>query len=308
MAKRICPICTLPDQDVIEGDFGERLQVRCARCGRFSCTETAAADISGSTNRLNVSNWIRSLDESGSPPPALESQDLSQLLASLPTYQVAQKQLLLLSAIERRTDHPGQFVWLDESTDSPLAWASGSDEFLFQLGSLAGRQLIRGKDELSLLPEVQITAAGWDFLDSHRRESSVSDQVFVAMSFARELESAFTDGIKPALSATGFSAQRVDSEPHLDRIDLRIIAKIRQSRFVIADVTGQRPGVYFEAGFALGLDLPVIWTVRADDLANVHFDTRQYNHIVWTAPADLKSQLETFVLAILGRGSRPPRS
>lgn len=34
----------------------------------------------------------------------------------------------------------------------------------------------------------------------------------------------------------------------------------------------------------------VIWSYR--DLRNVHFDTRQYSHVVWTNPADLRTRLE----------------
>jgi hypothetical protein len=39
------------------------------------------------------------------------------------------------------------------------------------------------------------------------------------------------------------------------------------------------------------LERPVIWSCREDDLASVHFDTRQYNHIVWKEPVDLRTQL-----------------
>lgn len=46
-------------------------------------------------------------------------------------------------------------------------------------------------------------------------------------------------------------------------------------------MTGQRGGVYFEAGFALGLGIPVIYLVDQSDLNEIHFDTRQYNHIVY---------------------------
>jgi nucleoside 2-deoxyribosyltransferase len=75
------------------------------------------------------------------------------------------------------------------------------------------------------------------------------------------------------------------------------------SRFLIADFTEQRPGVYFEAGFAIGLGLPVFWFVRKDDLDNVHFDTHQYNHIMWEIKESLAQQIELFVTAVLGKGS-----
>ena len=60
-------------------------------------------------------------------------------------------------------------------------------------------------------------------------------------------------------------------------------ARIKRSRFLVADVTGGRQGVYFEGGFAKGLGLPVIWTCSHGTDAELkkwmHFDTRQYNHI-----------------------------
>ena len=41
--------------------------------------------------------------------------------------------------------------------------------------------------------------------------------------------------------------------------------------------------------------------VRHDDLANVHFDTRQYNHIVWQSEPELREKLENFILATIGK-------
>jgi len=100
----------------------------------------------------------------------------------------------------------------------------------------------------------------------------------------------------------GYKPYRVDAEPHSDRIDVKIISEIKNSRFVVADVTEQKHGVYFEAGYALGLGLPVIWCVRKTDLDKVHFDTRQYNHIVWESTDDLENQLFNFICAIIGKG------
>lgn len=70
---------------------------------------------------------------------------------------------------------------------------------------------------------------------------------------------------------------------------------------MIADVTEQKQGVYFEAGYALGLGIPVIWSCRKDDLKNVHFDTRQYNHILWESEEDYAEKLYNFICAIIGK-------
>lgn len=52
----------------------------------------------------------------------------------------------------------------------------------------------------------------------------------------------------------------------------------------------------------LGIRMPVIWTCRHDLIDQVHFDTRQYNHIVWRDSQDLQLQLKNRILAVLGEG------
>ena len=83
------------------------------------------------------------------------------------------------------------------------------------------------------------------------------------------------------------------------------MASIRGSRFIIADFTGDRGGVYFEAGFANGLGKPVIWTVRKDWLNKLHFDTRQFNHITWADGEylELKEALRLRIEATIGKGT-----
>jgi len=63
-----------------------------------------------------------------------------------------------------------------------------------------------------------------------------------------------------------------------------------------------RGGVYFEAGFAMALQLPVIWTCSKESISDLHFDTRQYNHIVWEAPENLRELLKARIGAVIGTG------
>ena len=308
VAEKPCPICKLEAKDVRIWDYGERLTLECARCGKFTITGTAAAIAEKRELGPKLSAWIRERSETGSEVPEINAPTLTEVEAALPNYRVAEKQLLLLRALERRTKFPGHEVDVIPHLDFPIAWSGGEDEFRYLLRSLIERGLVRridGSSDLtdSFLFKFEITAGGWSFLDEHARPSVISDQVFVAMSFAPELKPAWEGGIKTAVTRAGFRPYRVDAEPHIERIDMRIITEIRNSRFLVADVTLQRPGVYFEAGYALGLGIPVFWCVRNDDLKNVHFDTRQYNHIVWENEQHLAEQLHTFVTAIIGKGS-----
>jgi nucleoside 2-deoxyribosyltransferase len=98
----------------------------------------------------------------------------------------------------------------------------------------------------------------------------------------------------------GLAPAEADRVAHLEKICDKIVNEIRGSQFVVADVSQHKPGVYFEAGFAMALNRPVIWTCREEDFDLIHFDTRQYNHIKWRTPDDLRQQLADRILATIG--------
>jgi nucleoside 2-deoxyribosyltransferase len=104
------------------------------------------------------------------------------------------------------------------------------------------------------------------------------------------------------LQNLGYKPYRIDHEEHVDRVDDKILSEIKRSKFIIADFTGQKHGVYFEAGYALGLGIPVIWICHEDEIkANkLHFDTRQFNHIGWTDENDLKEELINRIRVVIG--------
>lgn len=148
-----------------------------------------------------------------------------------------------------------------------------------------------------------IAPHGWERVSELSIVRSESQQGFVAMWFSNEIYKYFREGIKPAIEKAGYKAQRIDEKEHLNDIRDEIIAEIRRSRFLVADVTGQSSGVYFEAGFAQGLGLPVIWTVREDQIGQVHFDTRQYNHLLYKTCDELCIKLKNRIVATIGPGS-----
>jgi hypothetical protein len=197
---------------------------------------------------------------------------------------------------------PGKSAELDSTRDAPLLDAFDSDEVIFLANTLHQRELIEyaGKNYFSL------KAKGWEAIQSLSL-SSIPGKCFIAMSFDVSMDAAFANGIEAAVKIDcKMDPVRVDKEQHNEKICDKIIAEIRTCQFLVADVTLQRAGVYFEASFAVGLGRPVIWSCRADDLANVHFDTRQYNHIVWNTPADLREKLTDRIKATIpgAAGSR----
>lgn len=271
----------------------------CERCGPFMLAEEVRLEREAEP-QWRLSAWIRERYENRLAPSMITPATLD-MVNSLPPNSLLQKQRLLLRAIERRTGYGGQIVQLSAERDYPVAWARNVAKFEYLLDGLVERGLIDcQRQTATLMRDVSIQLNGWDLLETLADQPIFSDRAFIAMSFDSKLEDVWAAGIKPAVERAGFKPLRVDKDQHIDRIDAKIINEISDSHFVVADVTQQRQGVYFEAGFALGLGRPVIWSVRQDDLEKVHFDTRQYRHIVWSSPADLQEQLYELIRAVIG--------
>jgi nucleoside 2-deoxyribosyltransferase len=218
----------------------------------------------------------------------------------------------LLAYIAHKSRFPGDATSLEAKNDYPICFAANLNEFEFyvQYAKDAGF-LDRKPVGMRSLPEYWLTAKGWE--ETRRIRTLESPYAFVAMSFSKEgergklLTRAFEQAIKPAIEdeACYQKAIRVDKEEFLGDIVFEIIARIKECRFVVADVTNHRNGVYFEAGYAMGMNLPVIWMCHQDDIKNAHFDTSHLNHIVWDDDtAKLRRDLANRILATIGRGPK----
>jgi len=125
-----------------------------------------------------------------------------------------------------------------------------------------------------------------------------SNKCFVAMSFDNKLTDT-RETIKTAINDVGFEPILID-EIHIDSevtINDTLIAEIKKSKFLVADFTQHKHGVYFEAGFALGLKRPVIYLCQFEDFPNTHFDTNHYPHIIYKNLDELKEKLQTKIEA-----------
>lgn len=154
--------------------------------------------------------------------------------------------------------------------------------------------------------DYKLTAKGVFRLEEVETSPILSRQAFVAMWFSREMMQAYEEAISPAIFDAGYKP-RLISEKHFNgKIDDEIIGEIRKSLFLVADFTcplnndewpEPRGGVYFEAGYAKGLNREVIWTVKQGYEKYLHFDTKTFNHIVWNDYSDLKNKLFNRIIA-----------
>lgn len=151
---------------------------------------------------------------------------------------------------------------------------------------------------------LRVSASGWAHIESGEGLPD-SHSAFVAMWFDDKVADLWDKGIRSGIIKAGYHPDRIDKKEHSNKIDDEILAAIRKAKFVVADFTGQRGGVYFEAGFALGLGQKVIWLCEKSELVGVHFDTRQYNFILWEFGKydELARSLSIRIEAIFGKGN-----
>lgn len=307
--QQICPICQSQGTPVTDKIGSTVIQVDCKSCTAYLITEDAFDDlkvrpIKGHRMIANVRGWLH---EAGAVH--ITSKEV-ELLRNLKTPSVAERAEKLLVAIEKRTPMIGAKTRIN-SGDYARPWIASSWSIdIEEVKYLLRDYMANTKDWItqSLMEagslDFKIAPKGYDYLAELRRGAVDKVSGFCAMWFSDQVTAVWTDAISPAIESAGYHSVRIDNIQHNNKIDDEILANIRSARFVVADFTGGRGGVYFEAGFALGLGLPVIWTVREDSLSEIHFDNRQYNFILWKPDdlPDFAKRLQLRIEATIGKG------
>lgn len=132
------------------------------------------------------------------------------------------------------------------------------------------------------------------------------NQIFVAMMFSEETRSTYEQVYKSVIQSLNYTAMRIDEKQFNGSIIGEITAEITDSVALIADLTGNRGGVYYEAGIARGLQLcnhpiKLILTCKQNffEHERVHFDVSGDNIVLYEDDDDLKQKLEKRLQAIL---------
>lgn len=169
------------------------------------------------------------------------------------------------------------------------------DEVEFFIGALSCIVNIKNTHILHKLFTTQILNLIFDLkLEQAYKIVEKRKSVFVAMWFDSSMENARIKICK-AINDSGFKPILIDQKEHNNQIVPEIFYEIKGSSFIIADLTGQRNGVYYEAGYAEALGKTVILTCK--DSEKTHFDVAQKNTIFWDTEEDLYKKLTSRIVA-----------
>lgn len=316
-----CPICgkDIGSSRIYHREDDSR-EFKCPKCGDYAITQGLLSDFDRHFNdpieRMRLSYIIRkSTDILGKLEPTLSGSNINTIMSSrLIPLKVHDKIGELLRYLGNNLKDISELT----QAESCEVWCSRlclhkEESLLKLLDYLESRkgqiQLTRDGPNI----RIGLSINGWLSMDT-LISSTVSNQAFVAMWFVPEMFEIYDKCIKPAVEAAGLSPFLVFREPKGIPIDDEIISEIRRSKVIIADATGERQCVYFEAGFGYGLGIPVVWCcseswsamLPENILCNskesprlkevcwkdrLHFDTRQYPHIFWKDANDLKKAL-----------------
>jgi hypothetical protein len=296
MGNSGCPICEASVQ-VDDKPTQDWLQFACPRCGTFQMT-WEALDLAGPLVRreagkaMAVSHVIRRMGDAR--VPRITSELLTQIAetARLPSLPEAADNLLLYVGNRTRLDL--KFEEAQESLQSRIGAASLGhlhtvvDGLTSHVLARGGFKKPEGASDRSKETVVYLglTIDGWRRFEELHTRVIGSRRAFMAMAFAnKQLADIFERHFVPAIAQTGFDLRRATDGQKAGLIDDMMRVDIRNSRFLIADLSDENNGAYWEAGFAEGLGRPVIYTCRKDifegDKTRPHFDTNHHVTVPW---------------------------
>lgn len=280
-----CPICREMYCESAP-PTGRGTHYRCMRCGEFILTSTARGTLdkalleAGPNGRTLLSYTVRKMQ--GKEPTILDDRTIKAILTNcrLPSLREQENNLVLYLG---NNSSPGVRVFMEISLLFGLLGSINGAGIEFVIAHLKESGLLTHAKAQSLQEILTLTMNGWERYEEILRGNIDSKKAFMAMPFNNSTFDEVYKRFKAAVAQTGFDLQRIDERHKAGLIDDRLRVEITTSRFLIAELTEENRGAYWEAGFAEGLGKPVIYTCEKAYFkkTSTHFDTNHHLTVQW---------------------------
>jgi hypothetical protein len=319
MQLNACPVC----QGKWSGTFQQLpasmdgAQIDCTTCGRYKASRNAIDDFFNSAH-AGISDRVRALsahlifnEQTSAKIPSLDSYWVEKLLAQ-PNYpSPAQQAINAIRKIGDTVNRTGD-VWNMLPHNFFVQIGSPNPRFAFSIvKELYERGLVTGiPSEAMNTPgnflDVSLTLTGWESYEQEHKGKISSNYGFMALKFGiPELDKLLKEVLKPSTKELGFDLLDMRDSARTGVIDNIMREKIRDCAFVIADLTHDNLGAYWEAGYAEGLGKPVLYLCEHGkfEISKTHFDTSHCTTVTWggaKAEEDFAAELKATLRNSLG--------
>lgn len=283
----------------------------CESCGPFYVSEEALHDLPGTLGDdpdriVRVAYGIRRMARKSKV--AFVTTHLVESLLAAPLPSVFEQVHNLVRWLGENAAGPGEEVAVAPRTHQFVIGARTPKGFILVVDHLKDQGFATGPVAKGTSDDgaarLTLTFKGLEYLDQLQRGQKDSRKAFMAMEYGDSvLDRIVKEFFLPAVAQTGFELVRLDHRPVAGLIDDHLRVELGTSRFVVADLTHDNEGAYWEAGFAEGAGKPVIYTCEREKFKSKksHFDTNHHLTVIWDEknPADAAEQLKATIRTTL---------
>lgn len=306
-----CPVCRT--QARRGSTQGNRIFTECPRCGHFVFTQPdshtkAVIDELPISEKTALSRIIR-LNQNTEAPVKITDGILKNIQPITP-YEQAEN---LLLHIGEKQETPATLYEIDQRNRNSvyalvgIPVANQDMNFEYVVSGLEKEGMLdkaeRNRENSAGGPKhkykLGLNFKGWQKYEELKRGKSDSMVAFMAMKFPEEglvppyteLETVVSCFEKAIAEHTEYTLLNpLLKYPKAGSIDVRLEQEVRRARFLIADLSHNNPGVYWEAGLAHGMGKPVFYTCKKG--VETHFDINHHTTIFWTPGDEQKAAAE----------------
>lgn len=292
MMKKMCLFCDEAVPIESNGDYDKFIGCACSPEGFYSMLKESYDHINSFSYSQKrklfpiVSAYIRELTDCEEEVQlSLQEMDAIEHSPRIPV-AIDEKGLRLLQYLYRHSAAPGESVLIYPLANHyNLTYSPNLQEFVYIIEKLREEQFIIREGMNFILTEKgrsEAAARAWG-----RKLKSC----FVLVSDNESVRADWSEKVLPKIQQCGY-LPRLFQYSGGERNENHAIELISESKLIIADISDLSPEVYFAAGYALSKNIPIVWTVKRNDLEKLNIQTYLIKPIVWDTTEELADMLQ----------------
>lgn len=290
MIKKHCLFCEEMVATKPDGDYDRYLGCSCSPDGFYSLLRESYKLIHSLPHQKKrdmfpiVSAYIR--EATDCDEKVTLSADELDSIANSPKIPITieDKGIRLLQYLYRHSHGPGEPVIIHPLSGSyNLTYSPNLQELVYIIDTLTNKKLLIREGTT-----FKLTEDGWREAAANAGDKRLKP-CYILISDDEKLHSVWQERLFPKIEQCGYLPHLLTQMNKREKLDLQLMA---ESKLIIADLTNQSPEVYYAAGYAHGLNIPVIWTVNNSYSDKLSVQIKDIRPIAWDTADDLAALLQ----------------